>query len=552
MMLPLLSKCNVEKKISSGEPRLAHTRSLRSDASNMASDGSICIVLFPFLAQGHFSAFLSLAALLHRAQPTADITFVSTPRNVEGLRRRSSSLTQYLRFHALPFTPAEHGLPADVESTDGATIHQLIDLFAATESHSFQESFDGFVGGCTSTAGEADGASVCVVVVADPLLAWTTSVARRHGATHAFFVSCGAFGTAVYHSLWNHLPHLRAPGDDAFCLPDHPEVTVHRSQLPVQLLHADGMDRSSAYHLRQISAAYDTDAVLINTVEELEPAGLRMIRKTMGVPVYPIGPLVRCNHAGDNDDDDINRWLDAQAERSVLYISFGSYNSLRPDQMSDLATALELTGRPFIWAIRPPIRFNTTSGDDICGAAAEWLPEGFEERMRAKNTGLLIHGLAPQVAILAHASTGWNCGAFGRSHCGAFLSHCGWNSVLESTAHGVPVVAWPLNADQFFNAQMMEEWGSCVELCRGNAPDSPVLERERVAEVVEMVMGSMEMAAKTRQRVKKIQEMIAAALEDGGSSTNALESHVRFEQYAGWIFCKKALHFVRNSVEAPR
>ncbi|EEC76911.1 hypothetical protein OsI_15150 [Oryza sativa Indica Group] len=111
----------------------------------------------------------------------------------------------------------------------------------------------------------------------------------------------------------------------------------------------------------------------------------------------------------------------------------------------------------------------------------------------------------PQVAILAHASIG------------TFLSHYGWNSVLESTAHGVPVVAWPLNV------QVLEEWGSCVELCRGNVPDSPALERERVAEVVEMVIGSMEMAAKTRQCVKKIQEMIAPALEDGGSSMDTLK-----------------------------
>lgn len=148
---------------------------------------------------------------------------------------------------------------------------------------------------------------------------------------------------------------------------------------------------------------------------------------------------------------------------------------------------------------------SSTNGDDISGATDEWFPEGFEERMRAKNTGLLIHGLAPAVAILAHASIG------------TFLSHYGWNSVLESTAHGVPVVAWPLNA------QVLEEWGSCVELCRGNAPDSPALERERVAEVVEMVIGSMEMAAKTRQCVKKIQEMIAPALEDGGSSMNTLK-----------------------------
>uniref|UniRef100_A0A0E0P6L6 Uncharacterized protein n=1 Tax=Oryza rufipogon TaxID=4529 RepID=A0A0E0P6L6_ORYRU len=83
--------------------------------------------------------------------------------------------------------------------------------------------------------------------------------------------------------------------------------------------------------------------------------------------------------------------------------------------VADARRDLALTGRPFIWAIRPPFGFDIepTNGGQF---SAEWLPEGFEERMHAKNIGLLIHGLAPQVSILAHASTG------------AFLSHCGWNS----------------------------------------------------------------------------------------------------------------------------
>uniref|UniRef100_A0A0D9W323 Uncharacterized protein n=1 Tax=Leersia perrieri TaxID=77586 RepID=A0A0D9W323_9ORYZ len=252
----------------------------------MAGDGSsVRFGLFPFPAHGHFSAFLSLAARINRANLTADIVLVSTPRNVVNLRRSASSSSSpaaqapYLRFHALPFVPADHGLPANAESADTLPIHHFTILFDAIESPSFQDSFDAFVGDCTTT----DGGGV-VVVVADPLLAWTTAIARRHGVPHALFVSCGAFGIAVYHSLWNHLPHLRrlsGDADGAFTLPDHPEVTVHRSQLPPHLLHADGTDRTTAYYHRLISAAYDTDAVLINTMEELEPAGLRMARKNM-------------------------------------------------------------------------------------------------------------------------------------------------------------------------------------------------------------------------------------------------------------------------------
>ncbi|KAL6639544.1 hypothetical protein ACP70R_023274 [Stipagrostis hirtigluma subsp. patula] len=353
------------------------------------------------------------------------LTLVSTPRNVAALRASSAAAAPFLRFHALPFVPEEHGLPAGAESTDALHVRDFLALFAATESPSLRAAFDGFLAGAGAVDGE-DSAQVCdavvVVVVADPFLAWTTGVARRHGARHAIFVSCGAFGSAVYHSLWNHLPHLR--GGDTFRLPDHPEATVHRSQLPVHLVDADGTDWWSAFHRRQISMGHDTDALVVNTTEELEPAGLRMLRRTMGVPVWPVGPLLGLlpRRSDDGDGEGIVRWLDAREARSVLYISFGSQNSLRPDQMTELAAALELTGRPFVWAIRPPPGFD--DGDD-----SRWLPEGFEARARGGGgggRGLLLRGWAPQLRILAHASTG------------AFLSHCGWNSVLESVAHGVP------------------------------------------------------------------------------------------------------------------
>jgi hypothetical protein len=346
----------------------------------------------------------------------------------------------FLRFYALPFVPEEHGLPAGAESADAVHVRHFLALFQSTESPSLQVAFDAFLAGvCVDAAAEEEGTPVVVfpvVVVADPFQAWTTAAARRRGAAHAFFDSCGAFGSVVYHSLWNHLPHRRAPGGElaeAFCLPDHPEVTVHRSQLPAHLLLADGTDPWSAFHRRQIALGYATDAVLINTTEELEPAGLRMLRRTLGVPVLPIGPLIRLptQHTSHRDGDSIMHWLDTREKLnlSVLYISFGSQNSLRSEQMMELATALELTGQPFVWAIRPPVRL----GDDIGTFGSDkWLPEGFEERVRANDTGLLVRGWAPQLSILAHASTG------------AFLSYCGWNSVLESVAHGVPIVGWPL------------------------------------------------------------------------------------------------------------
>jgi hypothetical protein len=284
----------------------------------MPGDESMQVILVPFPAQGHFAAFLTLAGRLHAARPSAVITLVSTPANVAALRASSSAAAApFLRFHALPFSPEEHGLPAGAESADAIHVRYFLKLFQSTGSPSLQAALDAFANSVLAGA-EDGGAPAACVVVADPFMAWTTAVARRRGARHAFFVSCGAVGSAVFHSLWKHRPHLRAPGADAFVLPDHPEFNVYRSQLPRHLLVADGTDPWSVFYSQQISLGYGTDALLVNTTEEFEPAGLRMLRRTMGVPVLPIGPLVRVpaqqQYTGhrEPDSDSIVRWLDSR------------------------------------------------------------------------------------------------------------------------------------------------------------------------------------------------------------------------------------------------
>eukprot|EP01018_Ginkgo_biloba_P003245 Gb_04176 [translate_table: standard] len=73
------------------------------------------------------------------------------------------------------------------------------------------------------------------------------------------------------------------------------------------------------------------------------------------------------------------------------------------------------------------------------------LPHGFEDCMRANNKGLLIRGWAPQLMILSHPLTV------------GFLSHCGWNSVLESISHIVPIIGLPISTKQFCNSKLLEE-----------------------------------------------------------------------------------------------
>ncbi|KAJ6793264.1 Uncharacterized protein M6B38_111850 [Iris pallida] len=115
----------------------------------------------------------------------------------------------------------------------------------------------------------------------------------------------------------------------------------------------------------------------------------------------------------------IVKWLDSHESGSVVYVSFGSQNTVLASQMMSLADGLESSGHPFVWVVRPPLGFDLSSE-----FRPEWLPQGFEERMRASGKGILIRRWAPQLEILSDDSTD------------AFLSHCRWNSVLESLSRG--------------------------------------------------------------------------------------------------------------------
>ncbi|EHA8592176.1 putative UDP-glycosyltransferase 92A1 [Cocos nucifera] len=287
-------------------------------------------------------------------------------------------------------------------------------------------------------------------------LGWTVESAKKLGVFHSVFVTSGAYASAIIFSLWLHTPLLPESYDEVPLI-DFPEVKIDHSQLINTIISSDGMDPTTAFLRQQIILSFQSNGLLLNTVGELEREGLRLLRNISGLPVRSIGPLVSLpssNHISDGDS--WMKFLDSNPPASVLYVSFGSQRTIPASLMMELALGLEAGGKPFIWVIRPPSEIEDGEDDRIV-----WLPEGFEERITEKKQGFLEHGWAPQPAILSHTSNG------------AFLSHCGWNSVLESLSRGVPIIGWPLLGDQLFNSEMMEkEMGVCVEIARGRGTDA--------------------------------------------------------------------------------
>nr|XP_010918860.1 UDP-glycosyltransferase 92A1 [Elaeis guineensis] len=455
------------------------------------------LLLFPFMAQGHLIPFFNLAKLIEQRKRFA-ITIVNTPLNIAKLQ---SSLPPNSAIHLmeLPFSSSEHGLPPNSENTDSLPLHLFTTFFQATET--LRPAFEHLVSNIIQQQGHN---RLCIV--ADMFFGWTVESAKKLGVFHSVFVTSGAYASAIIFSLWLHTP-LLAESYDEVPLIDFPEVKIHHSQLINAIVSSDGMDPTTVFLRQQISLSFQSSELLLNTVEELEREGLRLLRNISRLPVWSIGPIASTVPSSDHISDSWMKFLDSNPPASVLYVSFGSQNAIPASQMMELALGLEAGGKPFIWVIRAPPREIEDGEDD----RIVWLPEGFEDRITEKKQGFLVHGWAPQPEILSHPSTG------------AFLSHCGWNSVLESLSQGVPIIGWPLLGDQLFNSKMMEEeMGVCVEIARGRGADALRNGWKGVKEAIELVMGGTEEGREMRRKASKIREMMAGALK--GSSFKAMEN----------------------------
>ncbi|PWA21805.1 UDP-glucuronosyl/UDP-glucosyltransferase [Artemisia annua] len=270
------------------------------------------------------------------------------------------------------------------------------------------------------------------------------------------------------------------------------------------------------FHASRLSMAR---GILVNAWDELEPVSLKAIKserffnKISTPPIYPIGPLTKhIESISTNYEKEIMAWLDKQVQGSVLFVALGSGGTLTSEQLTELAWGLELSRQSFIMVVRKP---NDTADAAFYSAGGTsddpkvYLPDGFVER--TNGLGLVVNSWAPQIAVLNHPSTG------------AFLSHCGWNSTLESVKHGVPVIGWPMYAEQRMNATILSnEVGVAVKMpVLGDGGEAVLVGRKEIERVVRMVMEGEE-GKKIRSRAKELEVSGWATLSRGGSSYETL------------------------------
>ncbi|MED6133445.1 hypothetical protein PIB30_028369 [Stylosanthes scabra] len=473
------------------------------------------IVMLPFMAHGHLNPFLALAKqILKTTTNNFKITIATTPLNIQYLKssiianQQQQNLLE-LHLAELPFNCVQHDLPPNIENTENLPLSDVFKFIIAT-TMALENPFHSLISKITEEEGHPP-----LCIISDIFFGWVTNVAKSFGSKSIIFFTGSAFGVLAYTSILFHLPHRNTDSEE-FWVPGFPQkFKFKRSHLHRQIRESDGNDAWSRFFVPQLQLSLKSDGWIGNTVEEIEPLGLDLLRKYIQIPVWCVGPLLQpLAHKGKESGiaiEECIEWLNVKDQSSVLYISFGSQNTISASQMMALAEGLEQSERSFIWVIRPPFGF------DINGEfnAHEWLPKGFEERIKNTQKGLLVHQWGPQMKILSHKSIA------------AFLSHCGWNSVLESLSYGVPIIGWPLAAEQAHNAKMLEEeLGVGVIL---TATVESVVSGEEVKNVIEMVLNQESVKGKEMKvKAKEIEVLMREAkTHDGevvkGSSLKAID-----------------------------
>jgi hypothetical protein len=479
------------------------------------------VVAVPSLGQGHLIPFLELAKLL--ASQGLAVSYVTTPGNVNRLNPQVECLNLDIRLVSLPLPPIE-GVPPGIESTDSVPVNVIHALFASSHklAGAFEEWLDQQMSSHKEEAQNFSPSTPLPVscIIGDMCTGWAQRSGAKFGIPTVVFYTTGAFSMSVMHSIFNHVPQKSVEGDDDFF--EVPKLSfpfkLRKSEMSVAWRDPDSHPLWGFFR-EELNQSMEGRGILINTFYELDYLGIDHIANLTGKPVWSIGPILPLavfdekvidrenissrGKAADISEDDCLRWLDSRRPQSVVFVCLGSHFFQNDTQIRALAAGLEASGQDFMWVIKCPTADHKPIGTGV------GLPEGFGERTRER--GLIIWGWAPQLLILSHPSVG------------AFLSHCGWNSTLESVSAGVPMITWPMMGDQSYNSKLLvERLGMAISICVDvdGVPDA-----EEVRRAVTMLLAKEEGKA-IRKKAQELRKLAKMSVGKEGSSYKNLQGFI--------------------------
>ncbi|XP_008219240.1 PREDICTED: UDP-glycosyltransferase 91C1 [Prunus mume] len=425
-------------------------------------NGVLHVVVFPWLAMGHLIPFFRLSKLI--AQKGHTVSFISTPRNILRLPKIPSHLSSLINLVSLPL-PRLDNLPNDAESSTDVPYNgqQLL-----------KRAFDLLELPLTDFLGSSESKPDWVIY--DYASHWLPPVAARFDISRAFF-SCFSAACLAYIGPPAPLVNgqdFRTNAEDFTLVPEwvpfESDMAYRLHEIAKYLQRSSENESVTPDTVRFGFAINESEVVFIRSSDEFEPEWFNLLREIYGKgkPVVPIGflppPIDEQVDEFDTNWVGIKEWLDKQRVNSVIYIAVGTEAILSQEELTELALGLELSGVPFFWVLRNP--------PESTQYVFEMLPHGFVERVEGR--GVVHLGWAPQVRILSHDSVG------------GFLTHCGWNSMIEGLGFGRVLILFPMVNDQGLNARLGNNKGLGVEIPRIAQDGS--FTRDSVAKLVRFAM----------------------------------------------------------------
>ncbi|XP_052176352.1 zeatin O-glucosyltransferase-like isoform X3 [Diospyros lotus] len=463
----------------------------QNEPENGPKQPEVMVVMVPLTAQGHLNQLLHFSRLI--CAYNIPVHYLSYAVHIRQAKLRvhgwDPAAVPNLHFHECP-APSFPSPPPNPNSPTNFPVH-LLPLFDS--SSDLREPV-------TSLLRSLSAAARKIVVVYDSVMGSVVQDVESIPNAECYeFLSLSAFFHFFF--FWE---LMRKPmAIDAEVLEGLP--TLEGCFTP----------ESTEFIAKQLDFGKFRAGYLLNTCKAIEGRYIDLLAKSEILntdKLWAIGPFhpltLNKDHNHFKPRHECLEWLDKQAPNSVIYVSFGTTTSLSDGQIKELADGLERSHQKFIWVLRDADRGDIFAGEGETTARKEKLAaETFQGR------GMVVADWAPQLEVLAHPSTG------------GFLTHCGWNSCMESISMGVPMAAWPMHSDQPRNAHLVAKMLGIGLVVRDWERRKEVIGASEVEDVVRRLMDSDE-GERMRKRAGELGSAVRLEAAEGCVSCRELDSFV--------------------------
>ncbi|XP_058769520.1 cinnamate beta-D-glucosyltransferase-like [Vicia villosa] len=479
----------------------------------MGSEAPIQILLVSYPAQGHINPLLRLAKCL--AAKGSSVTFITTEyagKNMRTVNNITDKSTTPIGDGSLTFHFFDDGLPEDDSIRNSLS------------GYSEQLELVGKQFLSQMIKNHADSNKPISCIINNPFLPWVCDVAYENDVPSALLWVQSAAVFIAYYNYFHKLTPFPTDSEPYIDVQINSSLVLKYNEIPDFLHPFCKYPFLATLILEQFKNLSKVFCVLVDTYEELEHDFIKYISEK-SILVKTIGPLFnnpRIKDASDirgdfvkKDDSNIIEWLNTKQEGSVVYISFGTIVYLLQEQVDEIAHGLLESKVSFLWVLKPPSKES--------GREPHVLPDGFLEETSGRGK---VVKWCPQVEVLAHPSVG------------CFMTHCGWNSSMETLTLGVPVLTFPAWGDQVTNAKfLVDVFGVGSRLGYTQIEDKLVRRDEVKKGLLEALTG--EKADELKKNAIKWKKAAAAAVADGGSSDRNLDEFMEVIKKRGSLNIRK-------------